>query len=314
MQRMRTMSASGNGFTLIELLIVIVIIGSLMALLLPAINMVKESQRKATCGNNLHQIGVGLNNFLGANKTFPPGQKQTCKNCATISWAVLLLPFIDEGILYRELNLNQDMRAKANQTAVSKKIGIFLCPSTARREEHRSDLDVIIDLNSNGQWDDMSGEGMACMDYSGITGPAKSLINPATKKAYSENQGVLLSIIGSSGEARRIGDRHITDGMDKTLMVAECSGRGATDKGNGKFSVDGAWAAGVNVMAIKMTINQPPDVAWNEEEIFSDHRGGAQALYCSGRVVFLNESIDLQTLAALCSRDGCELFSTAGIE
>lgn len=60
--------ATRGGFTLVELLVVIAIIGMLVALLLPAINMARESGRNATCQNNLRQFGVGLTAFAGRNR------------------------------------------------------------------------------------------------------------------------------------------------------------------------------------------------------------------------------------------------------
>jgi prepilin-type N-terminal cleavage/methylation domain-containing protein/prepilin-type processing-associated H-X9-DG protein len=90
------------GFTLIELLVVIAIIGILMALLLPAIQKVREAANKMLCGSNLRQIGIALHNYYGDYNKFPPGNVTEGNCCGTrggTNWAVELLPYIEQDAL-----------------------------------------------------------------------------------------------------------------------------------------------------------------------------------------------------------------------
>ena len=84
-----------SGFTLVELLVVIAIIGILVALLLPAIQAVREAARRARCTSNLHQLGVAMLNYESSRKTLPPGSGYMHRE-AIGTWVLQIAPFFEE--------------------------------------------------------------------------------------------------------------------------------------------------------------------------------------------------------------------------
>ena len=143
------------GFTLVELLVVIAIIGTLIALLLPAIQSSRESARRSQCGANLKQLGLAVLNHLSVKQRFPPGdlvdgkcsQPERFDLAIGPNWAVLVLPYMEQNTLYDASAAGittylQNAASNAvsgdvtwitiNGTAnsiVSQQISTFLCPS-----------------------------------------------------------------------------------------------------------------------------------------------------------------------------------------
>jgi prepilin-type N-terminal cleavage/methylation domain-containing protein/prepilin-type processing-associated H-X9-DG protein len=112
-----------RGFTLVELLVVIAIIGVLVALLLPAIQATREAARRLQCQNNLHQMGLAMQNHHSAKGCFPPAFLKP----GNWGWSVWLLPFMEERTLYATLNPTGSVIAVNPTTTTPLKA--FLCPS-----------------------------------------------------------------------------------------------------------------------------------------------------------------------------------------
>jgi prepilin-type N-terminal cleavage/methylation domain-containing protein/prepilin-type processing-associated H-X9-DG protein len=112
------------GFTLIELLVVIAIITVLLGLLISAVQRAREAANRARCGSNLRQIGLAIHHYHQINNRLPPSRLSDLH----ASWAVLLMPYIDERALFEQWKLPltyYDQSDAARLTPVK----IYFCPS-----------------------------------------------------------------------------------------------------------------------------------------------------------------------------------------
>src|SRR5215470_2317231 len=95
-------------FTLVELLVVIAIIGVLVALLLPAVQMARESARRTQCANHLKQLGLAAQNFNDIRSWLPPTRVSNDSSDANqnfVTWAVLLLPYVEQQNFYGQWDI-----------------------------------------------------------------------------------------------------------------------------------------------------------------------------------------------------------------
>jgi prepilin-type N-terminal cleavage/methylation domain-containing protein/prepilin-type processing-associated H-X9-DG protein len=300
-----------NGFTLVELLVVIAIIGVLIALLLPAIQAAREAARRASCENNLKQLGIGFQNHVTAKKSLPPTRitKKTNPPAFDTGWATYLLPFMEETSAYAGYKFDAHFYDVDNGPSVSTVISVFLCPSAPH--------DVLkIPLRSGAS------------SASPLTGTEGAIGEYFVNHLLSSNQTAAAARCAPKCTPVLKNDtfrplRVITDGLSHTTIVHECAGRpdywvlrvkqpdpkvsGMTNNefwapwaSYHHFQYQGYTADGLSA-GTACAIN-----CSNSQGIYSFHPGGSYALFCDGSVRFLSESTPVGLVYELASCDGSE--------
>jgi prepilin-type processing-associated H-X9-DG protein len=250
--------------------VVVAIIGLLIALLLPAVQMARESARRARCASNLRQVGLGLHEYHLAQRCFPIGSLRHSTD--RIAWSVYLLPFVEEQAVFDLFHFDAAARSAVNHPAARCVVSVYLCPSTSRVERMRQG-NTTGDRNHNGNYD--PGDDMAVTDYGGISG-------------FHDNATPFMNGILLWEQSVRL--EQVTDGTSHTIFAAEDTGRGGL--------LGGEWANGDNIFEASEPINILQD-----NEVWSDHPSGAHVAHCDGSVRYLQEDTALGILRALCTRD-----------
>jgi prepilin-type N-terminal cleavage/methylation domain-containing protein/prepilin-type processing-associated H-X9-DG protein len=266
-------AANGAGMTLLELLVVVAIIGVLVAILLPAVQAARETARRAQCQNNARQIGVALHVYHDSRRQLPVGcvdKRVPSSNPAgrQHAWSAALLPHAEEPALWQRIDFESAYDAPINALVAIEPVAIYRCPTTVRTASGREAGVVANPLAS-----EPNAYRGAAIDYGGVYGAAQT--SPSANGVFLYDRAVKLS--------------DVTDGTSHTLAVAEDSGRG--------WLMNGEWINGENIYDVSGPINRQQD-----NEIWSDHPGGAMALWCDGSVELLSEATEMSVIRAMCTR------------
>jgi len=299
-------------FTLVELLVVIAIIGVLVALLLPAVQAAREAARRASCSNNMKQIGLGLHNYHDAFGVFPPA----CLNPGKAGTAIAagepvrnhtgylyLLPFIEQTALHDQIDFTiatgaadpNSLGGGGYQTVLDNvKLDVFRCPSDPPWEEPHTD-------SRTNHW--------AASNYTRVSyGFVSSTVDHAISQPWKSDANTLKSAFGVNGAAR-LAD--IKDGTSNTIVMIETPYHKGTASPGFAGPYFQAYAHTYFIVPRRDGINFNSDGKGNATYwgAGSRHAAGCQSLFGDASVHYLDESISKGTgglLEALVSVNGGE--------
>src|SRR5438309_9453178 len=128
---------SRQALTLIELLVVIAVIGTLIGLLLPAVQKTREAANRISCSNNLRQIGLALHNYHDSKGSLPPGYlcnvtPDPVNTSPGWGWAAFILPFLEQENLYRQINFQLPVEHPSHDAVRTHELKTFACPSDSQ--------------------------------------------------------------------------------------------------------------------------------------------------------------------------------------
>ena len=286
-----------HGFTLIELLIVIAIVAILIGLLMPSLGSVREAARRTTCRNNLHQLGIALQNYATTHVSFPPGGLTSPRT----SFAAFILPHIEEGnpLSGYDYSVNWPQQEIDVQEQMFSYLPIYHCPSD---QPTQKEAGLLITPGS---------------------------VPPRYKGNYGPNYGKETVVespdhapFGTDFETR---PAHIRDGLTQTFAMMEMlqvpsPNDGNVDSRGDIWSEDRSYHLTTKLPPNDDTLGDlagcepgvtPPCVARSEKQqgyigSRSRHTGLVQVLMLGGYVVVIRDDIEMAIWQALSTRNGDE--------
>ena len=293
------------GFTIIELLVVVAIIGVLVGMLLPAVQNAREASRRASCVNNLKQMGLAFHSYADSNGRFPASYGWNDPAIADPAgsswiykkawgWGAWLLPQLEEqgladtlGVCTREFdealpgNNSADWPA-AELAAMQTPISTYLCPSDVSPSLINTAADF---CHSNGP----DSHKPAKSNYAGVFGYQFPNFYPwyLWHPWYAAQQGTCHWQTG-------VKLKDVTDGLSKTFLVGErgWSHQAAYWVGVGAVHDEDEWGAPKAVGRNFLFKLNAPLVDRYYQAFSSMHPGGGNFLLSDGGVRFVDDAIN----------------------
>ncbi len=283
------MKSRTSAFTLVELLVVIAIIGILIALLLPAVQAARSAARRASCTNNLKQIGMALHNYHDTYRVFPAGSLPSL-----VSGFTAILPYIEQGNTYDLYDFGLHYSNPHNKQVVNQVVATYLCPSMTLPREVPN---------------------VPC-DETGA--PSSYLLSEGTDDYMKTSDGMFPLVWPASdynSRPRRFAD--VTDGTSNTIACGETTYHMddylysahtcAALSGQCRWGT-ARWGVGYPKVSLGTTL-KPFNLhkSAGNGGFQSMHPGGVNFVLGDGSVRFLAETIELDTFNALATIGGGEV-------
>jgi prepilin-type N-terminal cleavage/methylation domain-containing protein/prepilin-type processing-associated H-X9-DG protein len=317
-----------GGFTLIELLVVIAIIGILMALLLPAIQKVREAANKMLCGSNQRQIGIALHNYHNDFNSLPCGGVTDGICCGTPSketWAITLLPYVEQDALFKTYNMAAFNEDPANTFTRTQFVKMYACPSDSQSKQ--------LLVPASGPGADLSPPRQyMTSSYRAVSGLSDTCDWFDNAWGSTCLKGGWRGALYSCSKPRGIGPAKITfpDGTSNTIILGEYTT--ITEPRRTTF-----WAytyTSYNQSSVVVHTNYPTNLTGGQSrQLLNDynrcvaiggvgtsnpckrafasmHAGGINWLFGDGSIRSISTGVDMSVLAALATIAGGELVPT----
>jgi prepilin-type N-terminal cleavage/methylation domain-containing protein len=307
------MTSKGNnrkvcGFTLVELLVVIAIIGSLVALLLPAVQAAREAARRNTCLNNLKQVGLAVQTHHDTQQQYPMGRDNTVQS--SVSWAFRLLPYMELNNVFQSFSKGHNVFDPENATAMRTPVEVYACPSRRPAAADR-------DFDNNDQ-PPLVRAAAALGDYAANAG--KEYMNGVSNATGGVDNGLKADTRPDPSETgpiysfSKIKERMVTDGLSNTMAVGEKHKPQNPANPNPDMlhyeQGDNAFLAGDSPRTIFAGTNggiaTGPDDPSNTK-FGSEHAGITHFMFLDGHVKALKNDVEYQVLEAAATIGGDEI-------
>jgi hypothetical protein len=119
-------------------------IANLISLLTPPLQEARLAARRAASTNNLKQIAIAMHNYHELHKGFPPPATYDASGKPLLSWRVHILPFLEQGQLYKQFRLDEPWDSEHNRKLIDQMPAVYRCPASKLREKGRASYVVAV--------------------------------------------------------------------------------------------------------------------------------------------------------------------------